>query len=157
MIHARADYNRIQDPAVQNPSLLTPGSRPIGQDEPVFLLRAQDVSAAETLRFWADENIRNGGDREASKLAQKQADAMDAWPCKKPADLAITPFAGWVGDVFRMRTRGGYETVLEGERAKVEVEVLRLMPGWHRVATEEHDDRLVEQLQIVWEAMGMHR
>ena len=31
MIHARDDYNRIQDPAGK-----------IGHDEPVFLLRAQD-------------------------------------------------------------------------------------------------------------------
>lgn len=42
MIHARPDYNRIQDPALEDPSLLGEGSTPIGEDEPVFLLRAQD-------------------------------------------------------------------------------------------------------------------
>ena len=40
MIHARVDYNRIQDPALENPSLLAGNSKPIASDEPVFLLRA---------------------------------------------------------------------------------------------------------------------
>ena len=43
MIHARADYDRIQDPALEDRNLLPTGtSTPVGQDEPVFLLRAQD-------------------------------------------------------------------------------------------------------------------
>jgi hypothetical protein len=42
MIHARQDYNRIQDPALQDSSLLSEGSHPIGENEPVFLLRGQD-------------------------------------------------------------------------------------------------------------------
>lgn len=80
MKHARDDYNRIQDPAGK-----------IGADEPVFLLRAQDVSAPETLRFWADEHVRNGGALELAEMAEKHADAMEAWQqthSAKPADLA---------------------------------------------------------------------
>lgn len=43
MKHARADYNRMgHDPALDNPELLTPGSTPIAEDEPVCLFRAQD-------------------------------------------------------------------------------------------------------------------
>lgn len=53
MIHARPDYNRIQDPAnpETNPEVtaqdwqawgMNPSATPIGKDEPVFLLRAQD-------------------------------------------------------------------------------------------------------------------
>jgi hypothetical protein len=42
MIHARKDYDRIQDPALGDPSLLGEGCSPIGEDEPVFLLRAKD-------------------------------------------------------------------------------------------------------------------
>jgi hypothetical protein len=42
MKHARPDYQRIQDPAVDDPSLLAPGATPIGADEPVMLFRAQD-------------------------------------------------------------------------------------------------------------------
>lgn len=79
MIHAREDYNRIQDPTGK-----------IGADEPVFLLRAQDKSAPATLRFWAEENHRNGGDVTLSELAEAHADAMEQWQrthFNKPADL----------------------------------------------------------------------
>ena len=87
MIHARDDYNRIQDPALSDPSLLSNGSTPIAEDEPVFLLRGQDMSAAEAVRYWAYLNETNGGDYEASRLARQQANAMDAWPEKKLADV----------------------------------------------------------------------
>jgi hypothetical protein len=42
MKHARPDYERFQDPAIDNPELLGIGSTPIAEDEPVFLLRAKD-------------------------------------------------------------------------------------------------------------------
>ena len=75
MVHSREDYNRIQDPA---------GLIPV--DEPVFLLRAQDPSAAPAIRKWAEENLRNGGDPEATRLALVQAGRMEAWQ-HKPVDL----------------------------------------------------------------------
>ena len=50
MKHARSDYDRIQDP-----------SRIIPEDEPVFLLRAQDISAPAAVEKWADEHLRHGG------------------------------------------------------------------------------------------------
>jgi hypothetical protein len=80
MKHAREDYNRIQDPVGKIPA-----------DEPVFLLRAQDKSAPDTVRGWALENLRNGGDVQLSKLAERHADAMEAWQDEhgsKPADAA---------------------------------------------------------------------
>jgi hypothetical protein len=76
MKHAREDYNRIQDPENKIPA-----------DEPVFLIRAQDTSAAATVRFWAEENLRNGGSERASDLALVQAREMENWPKHKPADL----------------------------------------------------------------------
>lgn len=79
MKHARADYDRIQDP-----------ENKIGADEPVFLIRAQDKSAPATLRFWAELNQRNGGDPALSVLARKHANEMDVWQNNhsvKPADL----------------------------------------------------------------------
>ena len=79
MIHARGDYDRIQDPAGK-----------IGVDEPVFLVRAQDISAPATLRFWAEENHRNGGDIALSELAESTADLMEDWQKShnaKAADL----------------------------------------------------------------------
>lgn len=42
MIHARTDYDRIQNP-----------ENKIERDEPVFLLRAKDKFAPSTVRFWA--------------------------------------------------------------------------------------------------------
>ena len=43
MIHAREDYNRIQDPAGLIP-----------EDEPVFLLRAQDQLACMAVAYYAE-------------------------------------------------------------------------------------------------------
>ncbi len=79
MLHARSDYNRIQDP-----------ENKIGEDEPVFLLRATDISAPDTLRFWAEENKRNGGDPKLTALARVHANTMAMWQVVngfKPADL----------------------------------------------------------------------
>jgi len=74
--HARADYDRIQDPAGLIPA-----------DEPVFLLRAQDKVAARTVRFWAQMVEAHGGDPAIILAARAQADRMDAWPKKKLPDL----------------------------------------------------------------------
>jgi hypothetical protein len=49
VIHARKDYNRIQDPALEDPSLLSEGSSPIGENEPVMLFRAQDKHFIQVL------------------------------------------------------------------------------------------------------------
>lgn len=54
MIHARADYNRMQDPALNDPSLLGEGSTPIAEDEPVVLFRAQDKHFIAILGFYRD-------------------------------------------------------------------------------------------------------
>jgi hypothetical protein len=73
MIHARNDYARIQDPDKKIPG-----------DEPVFLLRAQDETAAKVVRFWAE---LNKGNEPLAGMARAQADLMDAWPVKHTADL----------------------------------------------------------------------
>lgn len=76
MKHARADYDRIQDP-----------SGLIPEDEPVFLLRAQDKHAAEALRWYADDVEVHGGDAKLVEAVRRHADLMDAWPVKKAPDL----------------------------------------------------------------------
>ncbi|MDP3936832.1 MAG: hypothetical protein Q8R92_01705 [Deltaproteobacteria bacterium] len=76
MLHAREDYNRIQDPEGKIP-----------EGEPVFLLRAQDQVAAEVVRFWARLHELQGGDPGMVLVAREQADRMDAWPWKKRADM----------------------------------------------------------------------
>jgi hypothetical protein len=75
MIHAREDYNRIQDPANKIPLL-----------EPVFLLRAQDRLAAECVEVWAELNSINGGDPELIRLAREHAQKMRDWHTHKIAD-----------------------------------------------------------------------
>ena len=76
MRHARSDYERFQDPAGLIP-----------YDEPVFLIRAQDVVSGDALRAWADLNDAAGGDPESSRLSREHAARMDAWPKKKLADV----------------------------------------------------------------------
>lgn len=90
MIHARQDYQRIQDPQSKIPA-----------DEPVFLLRAQDKTAAAVVRYWIrlnkralidDKKSQNGevneaGRRKAIALAEAHAYRFDDWPTKKPADV----------------------------------------------------------------------
>jgi hypothetical protein len=76
MKHARDDYNRIQDPAGLIP-----------EDEPVFLLRAQDKHAAATLRYYAHLVALDQGDVSILFATQKQADAMEAWPRHKAPDM----------------------------------------------------------------------
>jgi len=87
MLHARPDYNRIQDPAVEDSSLLSPGSTPIGENEPVFILRAQDITAAAIVREWAALNEKLGGSATAINLAKTQARRMESWHTRKLADM----------------------------------------------------------------------
>lgn len=70
----RPDY----DEAVKL-SALTPG-------EPIFVLRAGDACAADTVRAWAALAHREGTPLEALELALQQADRMEAWPNRKAPD-----------------------------------------------------------------------
>ncbi len=94
MKHARADYNRIQDPATHDATLLSDGSTAIGEDEPVFLIRAQDISSGDAVRAWATTHDRNGGDPVLSDMARVHALDMDEWPVKKLADIATGTKSG---------------------------------------------------------------
>lgn len=76
MIHAREDYNRIQDPANLIPA-----------DEPVFLLRAQDPLAWVVVGLWADAAELIGADQEIIDAAREQASAMHQWPHKAKPDM----------------------------------------------------------------------
>lgn len=79
MIHAREDYNRIQDPANKIPA-----------DEPVFLLRAQDVLACKAVAYYA-ELCKASQAPEVAAKAEGHAKRMAEWPVKKVPDL---PSAG---------------------------------------------------------------
>jgi len=77
MRHARADYDRIQDPAGLIPD-----------DEPVFLVRGSDAVAVRTVRFWANEAEAKGAASNIVEAARRQADEMEEWSrrvgCKVP-------------------------------------------------------------------------
>ena len=68
MIHARKDYNHIQDP-----------SGKIAKDEPVFILRAKDVLAPGCLMLWAQELIARGGDKVMANMVINHAVKMVDW------------------------------------------------------------------------------
>jgi len=77
MIHARKDYDRIQDPLEK-----------IGKDEPVFLIRAKDRVSADAVRSWASLNWIAGGDIELSRIAIAHACDMEAWQRRNGSKLA---------------------------------------------------------------------
>jgi len=77
MRHARRDYERIQDP-----------ENKIGDDEPVFLLRARDVTAPQTVMMWAEFNRRIGGNTSLIEEAERHAKSMLIWQVKNASKVA---------------------------------------------------------------------
>ena len=74
MKHARADYDRIQDPAGLIP-----------KDEPVFLMRAQDKHFDRVLRFYRDLVAIDNGDKKIIDACNEHLDRASQWPkCKAP-------------------------------------------------------------------------
>lgn len=91
MIHARTDYNRIQDPALQDNSLLSDGSSPIGEDEPVFLVRAKDKSFNATVLAWMDAHLDAGGDPAMYTAMAAHLGRAIAWQGKHSTKVADAP------------------------------------------------------------------
>ena len=80
MKHARADYDRIQDPEGKIPD-----------DEPVFLIRGQDICAPLAVFAWADEAERRNASSEIVEAARKQAAEMIEWQERGPAKVPDMP------------------------------------------------------------------
>ena len=80
MIHARKDYMHIQDQTGK-----------VAQDEPVFLLRAKDSLAPNTVRYWAALLLDHNGDVVAYKAAMEQAELMEEWQENNMSKLPDTP------------------------------------------------------------------
>jgi len=80
MKHSRQDYMHIQDPKGLIP-----------EDEPVFLLRGQDVAAPSAVRSWAQKVDQLGGDKRLVRAALGFAQEMEDWPKKKVPDLPEKP------------------------------------------------------------------
>jgi len=65
MIHARDDYNRIQDP-----------DNLIPEDEPVFLIRAKDILGPSAVQAWVNLARACRVDGAMVEAAEKQAQRM---------------------------------------------------------------------------------
>jgi hypothetical protein len=91
MLHARIDYNRIQDPALQDPSLLSDGSSPIGEDEPVFLVRAKDAAFNATVMAWMEAHLDAGGDPAMHAAMAAHLGRAIAWRKKHGTKVADAP------------------------------------------------------------------
>ena len=76
MIHAREDYNR----RVQDSEGLIP------EDEPVVLIRAQDVLGVQAIEYYA-RLCREHQAPEVAERMEQHAELMKAWPKKKIPDL----------------------------------------------------------------------
>lgn len=68
MKHARSDYDEIQDPRGKIP-----------EDEPVFLIRAQDTVGAMTVMQWADWASDRGADPKLVAAVREHARSMESW------------------------------------------------------------------------------
>lgn len=129
MIHARGDYNRIQDPEGK-----------IGEDEPVFLFRAKDVLAPVVLAKYVELLAIHRGQKEMIDSTLIQEQKMREWQrqngCKLP-DMPVVPvevehiintvhcpkpvvdFSGWVG--HRARMCGGDTVKITGGLTNVSI------------------------------------
>lgn len=76
MKHARADYDRIQDPAGLIP-----------EDEPVMLFRAQDKHFNKVLEYYRHLVHTDNGDPRIITAINEHLVLSDAWPVKKAPDL----------------------------------------------------------------------
>lgn len=93
MRHARLDYDRIQDPALADGRLLGEGCTPIGEDEPVFLLRAKDMAAPLAVEFWAQTAENMNADPKMVEAARFQAREMRRWQQGHGAQVPDMPAA----------------------------------------------------------------
>jgi len=76
MKHARADYDRIQDPAGLIPT-----------DEPVFLIRGQDQYCISTLLHYRDLVLKDGGDMKIVHAINDHLQLVANWPRRKAPDM----------------------------------------------------------------------
>jgi hypothetical protein len=80
MLHARKDYDRIQDPANK-----------IADDEPVFLLRAKDKLAPDVMDYWAWRLDQANGDKDMVEMVRNHAKLAREWQEKNGCKLPDLP------------------------------------------------------------------
>lgn len=80
MKHARDDYNRIQDPENKIP-----------ENEPVFLLRGQDVCAIPALEAWVNEAKKQAVEPRMVSAALAQLEKMRDWQLEHKVQVPDMP------------------------------------------------------------------
>ena len=80
MRHARKDYERFQDPALNDPKVALEFGveNPVGEDEPVFLIRGTDMFAPMVIREWGKIAVAHG-QKDIGLRAKAWADHVEAW------------------------------------------------------------------------------
>ena len=80
MKHAREDYDRLQDPEGIIP-----------EDEPVFLLRAQDAVAPGVVEAWVMAAHNAGADIDIVQHAYEHAQLMRKWQAEHGSKVPDMP------------------------------------------------------------------
>ena len=83
MIHARKDYNSIQD-----------SSGHIPEDEPVFLIRAKDKVGPLAVETWAELAMVAGADENIVRHAKEHAQRMREYQLKHGFKVPDMPEEG---------------------------------------------------------------
>lgn len=79
MKHTRDDYSHIQDP-----------NNKIPENEPVFLIRGQDLAGPDTLRSWCIFAHKNGASNDIINKVLDHSRKMEQWQrevARKTPDL----------------------------------------------------------------------
>ena len=63
----------------------------IPDDEPVFILRAKDITAPEVVRYWCDVQEREGGDPVVAACIRRFSVEMEAYGQEHGAKMPDTP------------------------------------------------------------------
>lgn len=96
MRHLRSDYDAIQPWPQKRPHIVKVNGETrevaltddpmeddlqpiIGEDEPVFVLRAKDPSAPFAVRSWANDVRERGGDPDLVQRVYEWAEEMEIW------------------------------------------------------------------------------
>jgi hypothetical protein len=82
---------RFQEPALENPELLSVGSTPIAEDEPVMLFRARDVLFIDVLKYYAELLESCGSATHMIKAVHDQIELALKWREVNPSYFPDIP------------------------------------------------------------------